>query len=355
MTPARAKESERGGREAASSFSLSSIVAGVTSTRDGVLVLGEVLCDLFPPRAGVSFSDARALTPLLGGAPANVAVQCARLGVRTAMVSAVGADPLGARLVKELNAEGVDTSRVALRLGWRTGVTLVEVDENGERRFYPLADRRADLSLSERDIDPRQVKQFQIVHTGTVGLREPAPRRAHARLVAAAKKSGALLSLDVNLRPGMYRSRDDMLRRARSAIRQAHIVKATADEARALLGATGMQPAAIADKMFAKLAGRDTGLFMLTLDAGGAYLATRTARASVAAPEVRVIDATGAGDAFVGAALAWLCTRVKADSLALASLDAAELTSLGVRACAAGSAACTALGATSAMMRSSAS
>jgi fructokinase len=321
----------------------------VKKKQNGVLVLGEVLCDLFPPKPGISFSSAGELVPLLGGAPANVAVQCARLGVRTALVSAVGADPLGARLVQELAAEGIDASRVAQRKGWRTGVTLVEVDLDGERRFYPLADRRADLSLSPDDVDVAFVRTFAAVHTGTVGLREASPRAAHKKLVEAAHEAGVMVSLDVNLRWGMYRSREDLLRRAKAAIKHAHVVKATADEARALLNATARAGAAtLAQRFFDELGQKtNTELVMITLDAGGALLATRTHVVSVAAPAVAVVDATGAGDAFVGAALARLVRMPSRPR----DLDAAQLRDVGTSACAAGSAARTALGATTAMPR----
>ena len=64
-----------------------------------IVVLGEVLCDLLPPAPGVAIEETTTLTPSLGGAPATVAVQLARLGVPTAMISAVGPDPLSARML----------------------------------------------------------------------------------------------------------------------------------------------------------------------------------------------------------------------------------------------------------------
>jgi sugar/nucleoside kinase (ribokinase family) len=79
------------------------------ATQRRVVVFGEVLCDLFAPRAGQPLQQAAALIPHLGGAPANVAVQLARLQVPVALLTAVGSDPLGLRLLDELGVEGVDT------------------------------------------------------------------------------------------------------------------------------------------------------------------------------------------------------------------------------------------------------
>lgn len=314
---------------------------------EGVLVMGELLCDLFPPAPGTPLASAASLTPHLGGAPANVAVQVARLGVRAGLIGAVGTDPLGTRLRDELAREGVDTRGVRRAAGFRTGVTLVEVASDGERTFFPLVERRADLALSPDDVRSSQVRSFAAVHTGTVGLRAAGPRAAHRALMTAAHAAGVLVSLDVNLRWGMYPSRDALLLRARAALRRAHLVKATAEEARALLALsprTGHR--ALAERLLA----RGPRLVLLTLDADGALLATRAQQVRVAAPVVDVVDATGAGDAFLGAALAWLVTHDVSAAM-LDTLDARALAALGELACRAGSACCTGLGATRAMIR----
>lgn len=311
------------------------------------MVLGEVLCDLFPPRPGISHAEAASMVPLLGGAPANVAVQLARLGVRTGFISAIGDDPFGARAINELRREGVDTRHVRRCSGFRTGVTLVEVDSSGERRFFPLADRRADLTLGPADVKAQFVRTFAVAHIGTVSLRAPSSKAATEALVKAARAAGRIVSLDVNLRWGMYTTREMLLRRARAALKQAHVVKATRDEARALLD-VGPR---IGDRTLAEgLLDAGPRLVLLTLDADGAVVSNRHGAAHIRAPRVHVVDATGAGDAFVGAALRVLAntTRTPDD---LDRMDVTALRALGDAGCTAGSAACTALGATTAMVK----
>ncbi len=307
-------------------------------------MLGEVLCDLFPPKGGVPFVEAASLVPRLGGAPANVAVQVARRGVRAGLISAVGADPLGARLLAELKREGVEVAHVRRRASHRTGVTLVEVDADGERRFYPLVDRRADLTLEAADVVPAYVRSFAAVHTGTVCLRTASSRAACRALVKTARAARRLVSLDVNLRWAMYATRDELLRRARAALADADVVKATRDEALALLAAS---PRVSNQGLAERLLAAGPRLVLLTLDARGAVVANRGASVSVPAPAVEVVDATGAGDAFLGVALAQLLERGTPPD----ALDADALREVGRAACAAGSACCTALGATTAMPR----
>jgi hypothetical protein len=80
-----------------------------------LVVLGEVLCGLFAPRPGLPLKEAPHLVPHFGGAPANVAVQAARLGARVELIGAVGDDPMGAAMLVRLAREGVLTGHV-LRL-----------------------------------------------------------------------------------------------------------------------------------------------------------------------------------------------------------------------------------------------
>ena len=323
-------------------------------------MFGEVLCDLFAHRVGEPLATTGAFVPLQGGAPANVAVQLARLGVATTLVTAVGNDPLGARLTASLLADGVDTTCIAVRRERRTGVTLVEVDADGERRFFGFRENSADLSLGRDDVESavvqRAVARAAIVHTGTVSLRSASARQATTTLQKAARKSGALVSLDVNLRPGMFPSLEALLRLARRAVARVDVVKATRQEAELVLdlqpprGRTERALRAHDDALVDGLLSCGPRLALLTLDEAGAVVATRSARARGAAPRGDVVDATGAGDGFVGAVLAELAAA-GLERAALDDLDDAALQGLGVVGCRAGSAVVTAVGATTAMVR----
>ena len=313
-----------------------------------VVVFGEVLCDLFAPTSGL-IAQAAHLVPRLGGAPANVAVQLARLGVPTSLITATGADPFGVRLLAELTREGVDVGAVACRPQRRTGVTLVEVDDDGERRFFGFRENSADLSLDVEDIErpaaTDAMSGASILHTGTVSLRSPSSRRATRALQKRARAGGAIVSLDVNLRPGMFPSLPELLRLANAAVCAADVVKATREEAVALLGRDDDD-----DALAAWLLSRGPRLALLTFGEEGCLLATRRASTRLRPlRDTRTIDATGAGDAFVGAALAWLW-RQRVDRAGLDALTVDDLDALGRQAGIAGAAVVTAMGATTAML-----
>jgi len=316
-----------------------------------VVVCGEVLCDLFSPRAGVALADATRLVPRLGGAPANVAVQLARLGVGVALVTGVGADPFGERVQRSLQHEGVDLRAVRTIAGRRTGATLVEVDADGERRFFGFREASADLALAVTDVDRPDVRRLlrhvEVVHSGTVSLRTDNARDATRFLQQTGRHHGAMLSVDVNLRPGMYPDRALMLERADGAVAAADILKATREEAAIVLG---RRPNTRLVTLAEGLLARGPRLVMLT--DGDQPMLVATARHAVERPAlaVRVVDATGAGDAFCGAALAALLAA-DVSATTLGHVDAATLGHVIEAGRHAGAAAVTRMGATTAMIR----
>jgi fructokinase len=296
-----------------------------------VLVIGEVLCDLFSGRPGEPLAQTRHFAPHLGGAPANLAVQLAHAQVPVRLVSRVGSDPLGTRLRALLERHGVDVSSVSVDRDRRTGLTLVELDQHGERTFFGWRDNAADLSLSRSDVD-RALSSGQppwgVAH-GTVSLRAPSSRAAVAHAVAHVKRTGGLVCLDVNLRFGMFKRREELLRRAHGAIKRSHVVKLSDEEATVLVG-----PGSTTQQV-RRLLTSGPRLILLSRGANGATLANDNHLVEVRSPRVHAVDATGAGDAFFGAALAALYPLVKGPA-DIGTLTAAQLNAVATAACQAG-------------------
>ncbi|MGA8980437.1 MAG: PfkB family carbohydrate kinase, partial [Pedococcus sp.] len=97
-----------------------------------LLALGRVSVDLYAQEPHASFLDPQTFVKSIGGSPTNVAVAGARLGLRTAVVTAVGDDPMGDYVVAKLAALGVQTSYVARQAGGRTPVVLVALEVPAE-------------------------------------------------------------------------------------------------------------------------------------------------------------------------------------------------------------------------------
>lgn len=314
--------------------------------RPRCVVLGEVLVDLFSPTRGVSVREAVALVPMLGGAPANVAVQLARLGRAVELLGAVGRDPFGDRVLDQLQAEGVGVRHLKQLSGRRTGLMLVELDERGERSFTPWRTGSADFEYSAEALPAALFDdELAFVHRGTTSLAGESSSSAAALASRKAHEAGAFVSLDLNLAFGVFERRERLLEGARALLSEVDVVKATEEEAIELFGP--QDPPALA-RCFHD---RGVRLLALTFGARGARLSTRGGAACFAfPPAVNVVDTTGAGDAFVGALLSEL-TRGGAERRDLGDFSTEQLQHLASASVWAGAQAVTSLGATTSMVR----
>jgi len=99
-----------------------------------LIAFGEALVDMLSSRLGVS-TEKETFTPYAGGAPANVAVACARLGVPSSFVGMVGEDSFGDFILAELASHGVDVRHVERTRAAKTALAFVSRDASGDRHF----------------------------------------------------------------------------------------------------------------------------------------------------------------------------------------------------------------------------
>lgn len=230
-----------------------------------------------------------------GGSAANLAVWAARVGQPTAFVGKVGRDRFGELAVRELEAEGV-APRVVETSEHLTGVILALIDASGQRAM--LSGQGADWFLLPEELPEADLAAGRWLHLTAWSLFADPPRGAALRAADIAAAAGVPISLD----PGSFQmiqqfGRDGFLRLL-DRIPFALFLP-NADEARALSGLS--EP----DEMLAWLRERfPAATVLLKLDARGALLAGPGREAvHVPATADRVVDATGAGDAFGGAYL----------------------------------------------------
>jgi len=308
------------------------------------MVVGEILCDLFPQDPPVTLVDTPCLVPHLGGAPTNVAVQLARLGEAPVLLSVVGQDPMGVRVLRDLTNEGVDLRFVRKSSTRKTGLTFIQVDTDGERQFFPWRNNAADEEFCVDDLPIDCLRDICLLHHGTVGLRGRKSRLATQRAVQIAREAGATISVDVNLRFGVFDDPEELKSLATHAVAHAHVVKATDEEARFLFGDQH------AESLIERILSAGPKLVLLTHGAEGATIATHQSMVCVTSPQVKVVDATGAGDAFTGVFLSCLIQN-QVSPQSLAQLSVTQMQDWGQKACAGGALAVTEVGATKGMQR----
>lgn len=257
--------------------------------RPFVVTFGEVLWDIYE-----TGRDTFRREP--GGAPANLAVALARLGVRAAVVGAVSEDAFGDALVARLAAAGVDVSSVS-RLPRRTGLAFVRRDERGEPTFLFYRRETADMALGPEHVRRPMVAgaAFAVLGTSTL-VREPLAS-ATRRFLELASRAGATVALDLNVRPHLWRGVRAMRAAAAELAGRAALVKGSRADLAALGGDAFLRRHA-------------RGATVVVTDGARPARATGAhGTVEVSAARARCVDATGAGDAFFAGVLAVLAAR----------------------------------------------
>lgn len=251
---------------------------------ESVLVVGESLVDV------IRSSEGNAVETRPGGAPLNVAVGLARLGVPTSLHTAYGQDAHGDLVHRHLTDSGVRV--VTDRTGEPTSVADALLDAAGAAAY------RFDLAW-----DPPPVTLpdgLGALHVGSLGtVLEPGAAVVRDAVDRAAM-AGILVTYDPNVRPATSPDGERAWRGVREWAAAAHVVKLSDDDAAHLR--PGASPEDVVDDL---LAGERTDLVVVT-SGRGASLATARHRVEVTAPSVDVVDTVGAGDSFMSALVAAL-------------------------------------------------
>ncbi len=278
-----------------------------------VIGMGEALWDLLPEG------------PKLGGAPANFAYHAAQFGLPARIVSAVGDDPAGDRMLEEFGRLGLETA--IERVPYPTGSVGIELDAEGVPRY----DFPTEVAWDRIPFTPRLEElagATRAVCFGSLAQRHPVSRATIGRFLDAMPRTADRWRIfDINLRQHFY---DEQTLAA--SLGRCDLLKINDEELEVLtpmlrLGAGG------AEARCRELAAR-YGLraVVLTCGARGSHVVTPDDASYLATPKVEVVDTVGAGDSFTAsftAALlrgrtlraahalavdvsAWVCTRAGA-------------------------------------------
>jgi ribokinase len=227
-----------------------------------------------------------------GGKGANQAVAASRAGAAVTMIGAVGDDSFGERLVAFLASNGVDTSGVVRVAGAPTGVAVIAVDARGENTIVAIPGANEALA-------PDHVGACTPAPGDVLAAQCEAGPEATLAFLKAGRAAGALTVLNAAPAPGC----------SVELLGAADVVAVNETELGALTGRAVAPDAPAADVVAAahKLRRTDQTV-VVTLGSRGAIAAGPLGVQEIPGLAVRAVDATGAGDCFVGA----LCARLAA-------------------------------------------
>jgi 5-dehydro-2-deoxygluconokinase len=172
-------------------------------TRD-IVCLGRLAVDLYAQQVGARLEDVSSFAKYLGGSSANIAFGCARLGLKSAMLSRVGNDHMGRFLIETLEREGCDTSHVRVDHERLTALVLLGIED---RDTFPLVfyrDNCADMAVDENDFDEAFIASSKaLLITGTHFSTDQV-NRASRRALEYARRNDVRTVLDIDYRPVLW-------------------------------------------------------------------------------------------------------------------------------------------------------
>ncbi len=253
-----------------------------------VVVLGDINVDLVffvdePPRPG-GMSLARNFQEHHGGVGGNIASALARLGVKVGLIGAIGMDAFGEKALAALRERGVETSRISVIKGYHTGLMSISVDNRGERAIVGSRGANAVRRLADEDLE--YISRSRHLHVSGYQMLNRDRGEGALRLLQHAKKLGLTVSIDMEGAAFLSQVEEKL------GGLPTHVF-ANRWEAEGFTGAKNE------GEMVRRLRRRlGSEAAVVKLGEGGCIVDWRNGTKLIPAFKVKVVDSTGAGDAF---------------------------------------------------------
>lgn len=267
-----------------------------------VTALGELLIDF--TENGVSSQGNPVMEANPGGAPCNVLAMLSKLGHSASFVGKVGADMFGKQLRRAVQAAGIDTRGLVEDNSVNTTLAFVHTKEDGDRDFSFYRNPGADMMLTSADVKEELLTDCRIFHFGTLSMTAEGCRKATEESIDLAKRAGALISFDPNLREPLWDSLVTAKERTLYGLEHCEILKISDNEIEWLTGEKDYKKAA--ERLKAKYA---IPLVLVSLGKHGSMALSDGAFAEVPGYKVDTIETTGAGDTFCACVLHYILEK----------------------------------------------
>ena len=277
------------------------------------LHMGRSSIDLYSNDIGAPFTEIDSFAAYVGGSPTNFSVGARRLGLKTALLTAVGEDPVGDFILHFLRNEGVETRYIPRKPEQRSSAVVLGIEPPDRFPLVYYRENCADINLTIDDALAAPLTDCRVFQFAGTNLSLEPSRSATLLGAEIARGAGAQVIFDIDFRPDQWHDLRAFGVVARSALRLVDVVIGTGDEINAALlqdeSQMQLTHSQISD---AKVAGdtRQAIARMLTLGPSAVVEKVGSQGARIHLRDGEVIDAPGfpvevtnilgAGDAFGG-------------------------------------------------------
>ncbi|MBN2218891.1 MAG: sugar kinase [Kosmotogaceae bacterium] len=254
-----------------------------------IAVVGELLIDLISTSTVKDLSEAASFRRFFAGSPGNLASNLSDLGIETILLSRVGNDPFGRAYLEYLRGKGIDTSFVQQDQEAHTSTVFISKSQSSPQFS---AFRGADCLLEEPyDIDS-YMKNIDFIHFTAWPLSCESSREVCCKLVDYALRKGIRVTFDPNYRQTLWPHNQNGSEFIIEFLKNVFLVKPSEDDANQVFGPG--KPLDYIQK-FHEAGAQNV---ILTLGHKGSMISDGNRVVTLPSCARRVVDTTGAGDAF---------------------------------------------------------
>lgn len=194
------------------------------------LHMGRSSIDLYSNDVGAPFEKISSFAAYVGGSPTNISVGGRRLGLKTAIVTGVGYDPVGDFILNFLNNEGVDTQYTVRKAGKRSSAVVLGIEPPDKFPLVYYRDNCADIELTIDDALAAPIANSRVFQFAGTNLSKEPSRSATMFAAEVARQAGTEVVFDVDFRPDQWHDPRAFGVVARSVMPLVDIVIGTKDE-----------------------------------------------------------------------------------------------------------------------------
>lgn len=252
-----------------------------------LITIGEILIDMISEDYSDNFTG-DTYQKYFGGSPSNIAMNMKRLGINSIIASAVGKDGLGEFLINHLHKVNMDTSFIQ-QVNHSTSMVLITKSKSSP---IPIFYRDADYHLEFNDKLSQGIQNSKIMHFSCWPISKEPSRQTIERSMKEAKANNLLIGFDPNYHPKLWGNGKSGLDYIKSLLPYIDIVKPSEDDAVRLFGKDTAENHL---NHFIQLGAK---LVIMTLGKNGAIVSNGKETLTFPSLATKVVDTTGAGDAF---------------------------------------------------------
>ena len=194
------------------------------------LHMGRSSIDLYSNDIGAPFTEIDSFAAYVGGSPTNISVGARRLGLKTALLTAVGADPVGDFILHFLQNEGVETGFIPRKPEQRTSAVVLGIEPPDKFPLVYYRENCADINLTIDDAMAAPLTDCRVFQFAGTNLSLEPSRSATMLAAEIARSAGAQVVFDIDFRPDQWHDLRAFGVVARSVLPQVDVVIGTADE-----------------------------------------------------------------------------------------------------------------------------